>query len=588
MKARSQFVRLVLLLGCVAGPVAPARSSNCNGTSVGFTPLNDLGTALYLGQFQGGLYPGGSNVVPAAHQNEGLARASAIQPLDTAGNPSPTGKYILLSIGMSNTTQEFCNQQGGQDCNSWSFVGQALADSQVNTTTLKIINGALGGQSAAYWDSPSDANYDRIRDQELAPLGLTEAQVQIAWVKVANPQPTVSLPAANADAYTLLTQMGNISRALKVRYPNIKIAFFSSRIYAGYASSTLNPEPYAYESGLAVKWLIEAQINQAAGGPMEPHAGNMDYNSVVPWIAWGPYLWADGLVPRSDGLIWLCADMDNDGTHPSTSGETKVGSMLLNFMLTSPFSAPWFVAGESPVPFADCNGDGSVTLADYATFAGCVSGPGIASGAGCGCARSDVDNDTDLVDAAAFQNVFTGPPPNLDPAFDDFERPTLGPNWQVLFGSLGIIAASDLGCTSGGVTLGVWQGSTFGANQFCQGEISAAWNPSNNFQLNVRQSVSTFAAYSFRRAGPTLYELRRMLSGSSSVLLTSGSGPALITGSIVRIKVQGSMIRGLIDGNVILTATDTNLTSGVTGVMLQAPSGTPASFLESWSGGSLP
>jgi hypothetical protein len=227
-----------------------------------------------------------------------------------------------------------------------------------------IIDGAEGGKSAAYWDSPTDPDYERVRTQELAPRGLSEQQVQAAWVKVANPGPTLSLPNANADAYRLVQQIGDISRALKVRYPNLQQVFLSSRIYAGYATSTLNPEPYAYESGLAVKWVIDAQIKQMNGGGVDPRAGNLDYSGgVAPWLVWGPYLWADGLNPRSDGLVWQQSDFAADGTHPATSGRQKVGAMLLDFMLNSPFSQPWFLELD-----ADFNLDGSVDAADLAVW----------------------------------------------------------------------------------------------------------------------------------------------------------------------------------------------------------------------------
>src|SRR5262249_9067135 len=154
-------------------------------------------------------------------------------------------------------------------------------------------------------------NYDRIRDTRLIPQGLSEAQVAVVWMKLADAQPTVHLPNSSADAYALMGFMGGAARALKVRYPNVQMVFVSSRIYAGYASSTLNPEPYAYESGFGVKWLIQAQIDQMAGGPVNAIAGDLDYNSVAPWLAWGPYPWADGLTPRSDGLTWACSDLES-------------------------------------------------------------------------------------------------------------------------------------------------------------------------------------------------------------------------------------------------------------------------------------
>lgn len=311
-------------------------------------PLTDLGQGNYLG-FPGGLYPSGSNALPSAHARAGLSRAVAIEPLDEDGRESPAGQYVLLSIGMSNTTQEFCSQSSELPCDSWTFMGQAAADPSVNQTTLAMVNGAMGSRAASFWDSPADPDYDRIRDTRLLPQGFGENQVQIAWVKVANPSPTLSLPATGADAYTLETQLGNVVRALKTRYPNLKQVFLSSRVYGGYATTNLNPEPYAYESGLAVKWLVEAQIRQmdAGGRVQDSRAGDLNYDTVAPWVAWGPYLWADGLNPRSDGLTWERPDFVGDGTHPSRSGETKVGTMLLNFFKSSPHTRCWFLRGET-------------------------------------------------------------------------------------------------------------------------------------------------------------------------------------------------------------------------------------------------
>jgi hypothetical protein len=330
-----------------------------SGSTTGLVPLNDLKTGLYLGTYRGGLYPNGSNNMPPAHVLAGLDRASRIQPLDIEGLPSPAGKYVLLSVGMSNTSQEFAGSEV-------SFTRQAAANPVVNHTTLAIVNGAKGGQTANLWASPTAANYDRVRDEQLTPRGLTEKQVQAVWLKEADAGPTMSLPSANADALQLERHLGNIVRACKSRYPNLQIVFLSSRIYAGYATTTLNPEPYAYESGFSVKWLIQAQIQQMATGHVDPIAGDLNYyTGAAPWIAWGPYLWADGLNPRSDGLIWQQQDFAADGTHPSASGQQKVGRMLLDSLLASPFSRTWFRGVYVP---GDIDGDSHVDVYDLLVF----------------------------------------------------------------------------------------------------------------------------------------------------------------------------------------------------------------------------
>lgn len=331
---------LSILIGVLV--FAPAFASDCSQTSKGFTPLNDLGAGNYQG-FQGGLYPGGANLPPQMHGIAGFNTAAQVRPLDSVGQLNAEGKYVLVSIGMSNCTQEFS-----------TFIPLANADTGRNPG-LVIVDGAQGGQTAAIISNPN-ANFWTVVDQRLANAGVTPQQVQVAWLKEANARPTAPFP-PHAD--TLRMQFGSICRILKDRYPNIKICYLSSRTYGGYASTNLNPEPYAYESGFAVKWLIEEQIDgdsalnfDSARGPVES-----------PYLAWGPYLWADGLVSRSDGLIWECGDfVTTDGTHPSPSGRAKVANMLLNFFQNDPAAQVWY--RRNPAGRGDLNGDGGLTPAD--------------------------------------------------------------------------------------------------------------------------------------------------------------------------------------------------------------------------------
>jgi hypothetical protein len=78
--------------------------------------------------------------------------------------------------------------------------------------------------------------------------------------------------------------------------PHSSARDLSSRIYARYSSGPANPEPFAYEFGFSVEWLIADQIAGKLELNFDPAKGPVR----SPWIAWGPHLWADGLKGRKD------------------------------------------------------------------------------------------------------------------------------------------------------------------------------------------------------------------------------------------------------------------------------------------------
>ena len=143
-------------------PRVESPTADCSVTSVGLTPLNDLGAGTYNG-YVGGLYPAGANQPPAPYLTEGMTYVQAVVPRDPAGQPSCTGRIVLLSIGMSNTTQEFS-----------TFKPMADADPAKNPQ-LTIVDGAQGGQDATIIRDPSAAFWTNV-DTRLSSAGVTPAQ----------------------------------------------------------------------------------------------------------------------------------------------------------------------------------------------------------------------------------------------------------------------------------------------------------------------------------------------------------------------------------------------------------------------------
>jgi len=313
-----------LALSLLAATPALLPAQNCNGTSIAAVPLIDLGTGTYQG-FVGGLYPGGSNVPPGPHQTLGQAAMAQVTPRDAAGNPTSNGRIVLLSIGMSNTTQEF---------STW----MAIANADPNRNgAVTIVDGAQGGQDAVTIANPN-ANFWTVVNQRLATAAVTPQQVQVVWLKEAIAGVNGGFPAAAQQLQGLLAQ---IARNLKVKFPNVQLCFCSSRTYAGYATSMLNPEPYAYESGFAVKWLIEQQMSGDPQLNSDPLQGPV----LSPWLGFGAYLWTNGTTGRSDGLVWNCTDVQPDGTHPSLLGRAKVGNLLQQFFTGNSLTTPWYLGG---------------------------------------------------------------------------------------------------------------------------------------------------------------------------------------------------------------------------------------------------
>ncbi|MEW6650039.1 MAG: SGNH/GDSL hydrolase family protein [Chloroflexota bacterium] len=333
-------VALALTVGVFFGTVRPVSSQPAAQEEVCrlpfesvAVPLPELGGQEYVRMdgtrtgFSGGLYPQGSNQPPAAHLEAGLRLADEIQPLDANGQPDPQkGRILFISLGMSNTGAEFD-----------AFTQLAQQTSGLNPRMV-LFNGALASQTAERW-LEADALAWQEMERKISGYGFSNLQVQAAWVK----QTLTGGGEFPQKAQALQADLEVIVRHLKEKFPNLKIIFLSSRTRSYTYWRGLSPEPLAYETGFAVKWLIEKQINGDPGLNFDPQKGAV----VAPYLTWGPYLWADGQNPRADGLVWLAEDMTGDCTHPSRQGAAKVAEMLLAFFSQDSTSRGWFLAGQA-------------------------------------------------------------------------------------------------------------------------------------------------------------------------------------------------------------------------------------------------
>src|SRR4029077_10620147 len=142
--------------------------------------------------------PQASNVRPAAHE-EAANRLARPRLLDAAGQPdSLSGRIVLMSVGMSNTTQEFQRLQ------------QLAAQDTARNRSVVLVDGAQGGWCADRLSGPAQkGTYWTTVDARLAAAGVTAAQVQAIWLKEADASPTLPFP---EDARRLQGEVESIIR----------------------------------------------------------------------------------------------------------------------------------------------------------------------------------------------------------------------------------------------------------------------------------------------------------------------------------------------------------------------------------------
>ena len=284
----------------------------------------------YLGRYETGLYGGGGNEMPKAHQEAGLRLAAGIQPLDASGKAdAESGKIIALVLGHSNTHDYFSALQehfrrhaarlrGGFELLDAAVGGQQLPE-------IRPLKGRVWDKAAALLDRP----------------GYSPCQVQVLFLHTTYPgahnqakRPPGPFPETmqkmRQDLAAVLEHCARI-------YPNLKLAYLTCdglRHYTGF-------EPHVWQEAFAVKWLIEAQVkgeDWAAYEAREARDGKEARPRRLPWLAWGPYIW-DNTWDR--GYF-------TDGVHPAAKAREIFVGKYAKFLLTDPVSKAWLARPGKP------------------------------------------------------------------------------------------------------------------------------------------------------------------------------------------------------------------------------------------------
>lgn len=272
----------------------------------------------YLGSYETGLYPGGTNEIPEAHRKAGERIAATIRPLDAEGGPDDgEGRVLALVMGHSNCRMYFEALQ--------SDLGAHAAELNPR---FEMLNAAVGGQQLPQIVALQGKVWQRA-EELTCEAGRSPRQVQVlflhttyhGWRNVdgAPPGPfPETMQQMQRDLVTVLAHCVQL-------YPNLRLAYLTCdgfRHFTGF-------EPHVYQEAFAMKWLVAAQMQ---GTPGTAYAG--DARS-LPWLQWGPYFWDN---------TWD-AGYFTDGVHPAPAALDLFVAKYWQHLTQDPVARPWLFRG---------------------------------------------------------------------------------------------------------------------------------------------------------------------------------------------------------------------------------------------------
>ncbi len=164
---------------------------------------------------------------------------------------------------------------------------------------------------------------------------------------------------------------------------------------------------------------------------------------------------------------------------------------------------------------------------------------------------------------------------------DDFNRSSLGSNWTVDAGSIGIGTSGYANQTAGsGYSLAHWSANIFAADQYAQVTAYVSGSGSGSIGPAVRQTgTGAYGCLATNSTGPV--SLIRLDSGALGATLGTYSY-TVATGDVIKLDVAGSSLTCKVNGTSRITATDTTYSSGSAGV---ASFGRSYLLADAWAGG---